>query len=86
MALAGSALLGAVAGLIWVAVAPTPLLREIAQGEAELISAESSAFIVADAWFVLITAVGGLITGVLGYRLLVRRAGRRPPPGWSSAR
>ena len=63
------------AGLIWVAVAPTPLLREIAQGEAELINAESSAFIVADAWFVLITAVGGLITGVLGDRLLVRRAG-----------
>ena len=75
MALAGSALLGAVAGLIWVAVAPTPLLREIAQGEAELVNAESSAFIVADAWFVLITAVGGLITGVLGDRLLVRRAG-----------
>lgn len=62
------------AGLVWVAVAPTPLLREIAQGEAELINAESSAFIVADAWFVLITAVGGLITGVLGDRLLVRRA------------
>ena len=75
MALAGSAVLGAVAGLIWVAVAPTPLLQEIARGEAELVNAESSAFIVADAWFVLITAVGGLITGVLGYRLLVRRAG-----------
>ena len=37
-------------------------------------NAESTAFIVADAWFVLITSVGGLITGVLGYRLLVRRA------------
>ena len=32
-------------------------------------------FIVADAWFALIAAVGGLITGSLGYRLLVRRAG-----------
>ena len=30
---------------------------------------------VADAWFCLIVAVGGLITGILGYRLLVRRAG-----------
>ena len=68
-------MLGAVAGLIWVAVAPTPLLREIAPGGAELINAESSVFIVADAWFVLITAVGGLITGMLGDRLLVRRAG-----------
>ena len=37
-------------------------------------NAESTAFIVADAWFVLITSVGGLITGVLGYRLLVRWA------------
>ena len=33
MALAGSVLLGAVAGLIWVAVAPTPLLREIATSD-----------------------------------------------------
>jgi hypothetical protein len=64
-----------VAGLIWAVVAPRPLLQEIARGEAELVNAESTAFIVADAWFALITAVGGLITGVLGYRFLVRRAG-----------
>ncbi len=38
-------------------------------------NAETSAFIVADAWFCLIGAVGGLITGALGYRFLVRRAG-----------
>ena len=63
------------AGLIWAAVAPRPLLQEIARGEAELVNAESTAFIVADAWFALITAVGGLITGVVGYRVLVRRAG-----------
>ena len=36
---------------------------------------ETSAFIGADAWFCLITAVGGLLTGLLGYRLLVRRSG-----------
>jgi len=64
-----------VAGLIWAAVAPRPLLQEVARGEAVLVNAESSAFIVADAWFCLITAVGGLITGTLGYRILVRRAG-----------
>jgi hypothetical protein len=75
MALAGSAVLGIVAGLIWAAVAPRPLLQEIAHGEAELVNAETTAFIVADAWFALIAAVGGLITGILGYRLLVRRAG-----------
>jgi hypothetical protein len=75
VALAGSAVLGIAAGLVWAAVAPRPLLQEIARGEAQVVNAETSAFIVADAWFCLIVAVGGLITGVLGYRLLVRRAG-----------
>jgi hypothetical protein len=70
-----------VAGLIWAAVAPRPLLQEIASGEAELVNAETTAFIVADAWFALITAVGGLITGVLGYRILVRRAGAAATAG-----
>jgi hypothetical protein len=73
--LAGSALLGLVAGLIWGEVAPRALLQEIGRGEAELVNAETSAFIVADAWFCLIGAVGGLITGALGYRFLVRRVG-----------
>ena len=81
MALAGSAVAGVVAGLIWAAVAPRPLLQEIARGEAELVNAESTAFIVADAWFGLITAVGGLITGVLGYRILVRRGGAAAAAG-----
>ena len=69
------------AGLIWAAVAPRALLQEIASGEAELVNAESAAFILADAWFALITAVGGLITGTLGYRLLVRRAGAAAAAG-----
>ena len=69
------------AGLIWAAVAPRPLLQEVARGEAELVNAESTAFIVADAWFGLIAAVGGLITGALGYRLLVRRAGAAAAAG-----
>jgi hypothetical protein len=70
-----------VAGLIWAAVAPRPLLQEIARGEAELMNAESTAFIVADAWFGLVGAVGGVITGVLGYRFLVRRAGAAATAG-----
>jgi len=74
-ALAGSAVLGIVAGLIWALVAPRALLQEIAAGQANVVNVESSAFIVADAWFCLITVVGGLVTGVLGYRFLVRRAG-----------
>ena len=74
-ALAGSAVLGVAAGAIWAAVAPRALFQEIGPGEAELVNAESHAFIAADAWFCLIVAVGGAITGVVGYRLLVRRAG-----------
>ncbi len=66
---------GIAAGLVWAAVAPRPLLQEVARGEAQVVNAETSAFIVADAWFCLIVAVCGLITGVLGYRVLVRRAG-----------
>jgi hypothetical protein len=45
------------------------------------VNAESTAFIVADAWFALIAAVGGVITGVFGYRLLVRRAGAAATAG-----
>jgi hypothetical protein len=74
-ALAGSAVLGIAAGLVWAAVAPRAVLQEIAHGEAQLVNAESNAFIAADGWFCLIVAAGGLITGILGYRLLVRRAG-----------
>ena len=73
--LAGSAVLGLVAGLVWAEVAPRPLLQEVAPGEAQLVNAESGAFITADAWFCLIAVAGGVITGVLGYRLLIRRAG-----------
>ena len=78
-ALAGSALLGIVAGLVWAAVAPRAVLQEVGRGDANLVNPESSAFIVADAWFCLIVAVGGLITGILGYRFLVRRT------GWTAA-
>jgi hypothetical protein len=71
--------LGVVAGLIWAAVAPRALLQEVGSGEAQVVNAETSAFILADAWFCLITAVGGLVTGIAGYRPLVRRA------GWAAA-
>ena len=74
--MAGSAVLGVAAGLIWAVVAPRALLQEIAHSEAELVNVETSAYIVADAWFALITAVGGLLTGVLGYRFLVRGQAR----------
>jgi hypothetical protein len=78
-ALAGSAVLGVAAGLIWATVAPRALLQEVGPGEAQLVNAESTAYILADAWFCLIAAIGGVITGIAGYRLLVRRA------GWTAA-
>jgi hypothetical protein len=74
VAFAGSALLGVVAGLIWAVVAPRALLQEVGQGTAEVVNAETNAFIAADGWFCVIGVVCGLITGVLGYRLAVRRA------------
>jgi len=73
VALAGSAVLGFPAGLIWAAVAPRAVLQEVGQGTAQLVNAESSAFIGADAWFCVIGAAGGVITGLAGYRLLIRR-------------
>ena len=75
VALAGSAILGVAAGLIWAAVAPRALLQEVGHGEAQLINAESTAYILADAWFCLIAAIGGALTGIAGYHFLVRRAG-----------
>jgi len=82
VALAGSALLGLVAGLIWGAVAPRAQLQEVSAGTAEFVNVETSAFIVADGWFCLISAVAGLLTGLLGYRfLLAPRTGTRAAEG-----
>jgi hypothetical protein len=78
VALVSSALLGLVAGFIWGEVAPRAQLQEVSPGTAEFVNVETSAFIVADAWFCLISAVAGLISGLLGYRfLLVARTGAR---------
>jgi hypothetical protein len=76
-ALAGSALLCLLAGLIWGEVAPRALLQDVSPGTAQFVNVETSAFIVADGWFCLISAVAGLITGLAGYRfLLAARTGR----------
>src|SRR6516165_3431113 len=73
--LAGTAVRGVGAGPIWAEVGARALLQEVGHGEAQLVNAESTAFILADAWFCLIAAIGGVVTGIAGYRLLVRRAG-----------
>lgn len=74
IALGASALLGALAGLIWGAVAPRVQLQMVQAGVAYQVNVESSGYIGADGWYCAITAVGGLITGLAGYWFLVRRA------------
>ena len=72
---AASALLGLLVGLAWSAVAPRALLVVQSRGVADVVNSETSAFIVADAWFSLLTAAAGLICGAVGYVLVVRRYG-----------
>jgi hypothetical protein len=73
VALAGSAALGLLGGLIWGEAAPRALLQEISTGTAELMNAETRAFIGADAWFCGIAVVAGLVTGTIGYRFCMAR-------------
>jgi hypothetical protein len=73
--IAGTALLGAVTGFIWAAAAPRALVVVVGRGSADVVNPETSAFIVAEAWFTLLTVVGGVISGLLGYALAVRRGG-----------
>lgn len=77
--LAGSAVLGAIAGLIWGAAAPRVLFEEYQAGAAQQVSAETSAYLVGDVWFCCIAVAGGLITGIAGARFLVRK------DGWAAA-
>jgi hypothetical protein len=71
VALAGSAVLGLLGGLIWEQVAPRATYQEIGAGSAQLVNVETRAFITADVWFCGIAVVAGLLTGLLGYRFLV---------------
>jgi hypothetical protein len=78
---AASVLLGLLTGLIWSAVAPRALLVVQGRGVAYVLNSETDAFIVADAWFCLLTAVAGLICGLAGYLVAVRRYGALPLTG-----
>jgi hypothetical protein len=72
---AGSALLGVAGGYLWAAVAPRVALVVVGRGAADLVNSETSAFIAADGWYCLICLVGGVISGLLGSWLVVRRHG-----------
>ncbi len=73
--IAGTAVLGAATGFLWASLAPRALAVVVARGSANVVNPETSAFIAADGWFTLLTAAGGIISGLLGYALAVRRHG-----------
>lgn len=76
----GSALLGLLAGFAWMHLAPRPLYV-VVSGGAEAANPEDSAFIAADGWFCAVSVAGGIVTGLLGYLLAVRRHGALPMAG-----
>jgi hypothetical protein len=71
----GTALLGVAAGFLWAVAAPRPLLVMTGRGTAAVIHAETSAFIAGDGWYCFICLAGGVISGLAGYLLAVRRHG-----------
>ena len=71
--LVATAVFGIPAGYIWALVAPRALGQVVSRGAASVVNPETTAFIAADAWYALIAALGGLLTGVAGYLLAVRR-------------
>jgi len=75
--IAGTAVLGVVAGFVWAAIAPRALVEVVGSGSADIVNPETNAFFAADAWFMLLSVAGGLVSGAAGYALAVRRNG--PP-------
>jgi hypothetical protein len=72
---AAVALLGVPAGFAWAAIAPRVAVVVTGNGVAEVINPETKAFIAADGWFCVMGVLGGLLTGVAGYLIAVRRHG-----------
>ncbi len=72
-AIVGTAVLGVGAGFLWLALAPRALLVVVGPGSANVVNPETSAFIAADGWFILLSVLGGLVSGLAGYVLVVRR-------------
>jgi len=72
---AGSALAGLLAGLLWTVIAPHAQVVTTGGGGADVVNPETSAFIAADGWFVVLCALGGAACGLLGWALAVRRHG-----------
>jgi len=74
----GSLAAGLAGGQIWVELAPRASYVIVSHGSADVINPETSAFIAGDAVYCMIGVVGGLIIGLAGYLLAVRRYGPFP--------
>lgn len=72
---AGSALAGLLAGLVWTVVAPHAQVVATGGGGADVVNPETSAFIAADGWFTVLCVLGGAACGLLGWAVAVRRHG-----------
>lgn len=77
----GSGVAGLAGGFIWAQLAPRVAYEVVSRGSADVINPETTAFIAGDAWYCLIGVVGGLIIGLAGYLLAVRRYGPLPMAG-----
>jgi hypothetical protein len=77
----GSVLLGLAGGLLWAHLAPRAVYVVVSRGTAEVVNPETSAFIAADGWFCVMAVAGGIVSGLLGYLLAVRRYGALPMLG-----
>jgi len=75
------ALLGLAGGLVWAALAPRAVFQVSSPGTAYVVNPETSAFIAADGWFCLVAVAGGILIGVTGYVIGVRRYGPLPAVG-----
>jgi hypothetical protein len=81
--IAGSIVVGLIAGQIWAAVSPRVLYQmySLNPPTAYATNPETSAFIAADGWFCFIALAGGALIGLLGYLFGVRRYGPVPMAG-----
>jgi len=75
--IAGGAVVGLAAGLVWAAVAPRVVyqVQTLNPPTAYATNPETSAFIAADGWYCLLAVLGGALIGLFGYLSGVRRYG-----------
>ncbi len=83
LVVAGSAVAGGAAGLVWAAVAPRVQYQmyTLNPPTAYATNSETSAFIAADGWYCFIALAGGALLGLLAYLFAIRRYGPLPMAG-----